>query len=76
MNTYVYLGVFMTQAKIHDILHYLSERRFLRYGCLMGESINSPLINWNIAFYVVSNVNRYEIVSKQTWCNLQTININ
>jgi hypothetical protein len=25
---------------------------------------------------LVSNVDRYEIVSKQTWCNLQTININ
>jgi hypothetical protein len=25
---------------------------------------------------LVANVDRYEIVSKQTWCNLQTININ
>ena len=25
---------------------------------------------------LVSNVDRYEIVSKQTWCKLQTININ
>jgi hypothetical protein len=25
---------------------------------------------------LVSNVDKYEIVSKQTWCNLQTININ